>query len=94
MEWQRRRSAFVGSVPPELTEEVAIARIVTCTGRVPIRMLIRQGKGTTADWYGIVHFHTVAETDGFIACEKNDWGTEGCENSPIRQCDNWCPRPV
>ena len=94
MDWQRKRSAFVGSVPPQLAEDVAIARIIECTGRVPIRMLIRQGKGTTADWYGIVHFHTVAETDGFIACDEIDWGIDGVENSPIRQYVNWWPRPV
>ena len=43
-------------------------------------MLIRQGRGITCEWFAIVHFHTIAETDGFIAYEEIDWGIEGCEN--------------
>ena len=72
---QASRCAWVGTVPPGLTEEMCILEVHRVCGVAPIRMLLRSSSGEQPSRFAVAHFNTELEARRFKLERTMTWST-------------------
>ena len=84
MNRQRARSAWIGTIPVQLSEDRCLDEVESRCGIRPIRMLLRKSVGIAAvasNW-AIAHFHREQDAETFLALGTMVWSTG--TRSPIK----------